>query len=340
MTPVARHPGDASLSLGAVAELPLGRRCEHVQAAGQADLTAALRRLQEDVPEAHRAMSPERLAWAVAFNVTGEGLATDARPARGKRTYLDYWSPETSWSTVWSELAASPTGDGPGRAPLVELATSVACEQRSDWQHPSAPRLDPAQAHTVFAALYDRYLPKVTGYVARQFRRRAGDPQDVAVEAWSRVFLEYWSADAWKRVLGISAISSLVCGTAYYVGCDLLRRQKGRAAADPAVPPGRLAVVERVADAGGDPLEAAELETHVRRCRTGLPARQQVAARMVWDYEMRQIDVARQLGVSAPAVSQLLDKARKAMHACLKSKGLVATRGFGAGARRAPRRPR
>ena len=48
-----------------------------------------------------------------------------------------------------------------------------------------------------------------------------------------------------------------------------------------------------------------------------------MAARLAWDYELRQVDVARRLGVSAPAVSQLLENARKAMRLCLKRNGLI-----------------
>jgi DNA-directed RNA polymerase specialized sigma24 family protein len=183
----------------------------------------------------------------------------------------------------------------------------------------------------------------VAGYVSGQFRRRAGDPQDIALEAWSRVFLDYWSGNAHKRVLGTSAISSLVCGTAYFIGCDALRRQKVEAVMDeqqpsPVYPRLSAAGMEPPAHGADEEMATKELEHHVKACRAELPARQQLAARMVWDHTMRQVDVARKLGVSAPAVSQLLEKARAAMYKCLKSKGLVATHGPGSPGRRSPRR--
>ena len=339
---MAPSGSESSLLLGQVAELPLERRCAFIRRAGESDLDTTMRRLLQDNPDAHRAMSAERLAWAVAFNVTGSTQG-DTKPApRGKRAYLDYWSADTPWAAVWWALA-SPLSEGDAASTgLLELCASVACEHRDDWQPPGARPVNTDWAQRAFTRLYERHNKKVAGYVSGQFRRRAGDPQEIAIEAWSRVFLQYWSADAHKRVLGTSAISSLVCGTAYYVGCDVLRRERASLAEHARVGVG-LVMAEPVGidprDKGpGDQMMAAELERYAKQCRETLPARQQIAARLVWDYELKQADVARKLGVSAPAISQLLEKARKMMHKCLKGKGLVATDGVATPVRRAPGR--
>jgi RNA polymerase sigma factor (sigma-70 family) len=322
---------DSSLSLGAVADLALERRFVFVRRAGESDFDATVRRLQREAPDVFRALTVDRLAWAIAFNVNGAPAGSDSRAHRGKRRYLDYWTPDTPWSQVWAALRGHlPVDAGGGaRTMLAELASSVACEHRDDWQNPAARPVDLEQAGLALAAVFERYRTTVAGYVARQFKQRAGNPEDIAMEAWSRVFLMYWSADARRRVLGTSAISSLVCGTAYFVGCDALRRlgvlvsrdEPDVALAGAGLRPA-LAGSEWTPPDQAELVAAAELARHVQTCRERLPARQRLVARMIWDHEMRQVDLARRLGVSAPAVSQLLDKARRAMHKCLKEKGL------------------
>ena len=327
-------PHSRPLSLGDVAALALDARSAFVREAGEADLEAAVSRLQRSAPDTYRGLTADRLAWAVAFNVDA-GQTAPERSARGKRHYLDYWTPETPWSQVWGAIAGPlPAASGPAarRSALMELASSVACEQRGDWQHPAARRLDPALAESAFAALYDRNRATVVGYVSKQFKRHAGHPEDVANDAWSHVFQEYWSTDARRRILGMSAISSLVCGTAYYLACDIVRRQGKLVSRDQPEPGGRdgarvLAPAEALPPNQPGLVAAAELTRHVKSCRDRLPARQQIVARMVWDHEIRQVDLARKLGVSPPAVSQLLEKARRAMHKCLKDKGFSVSSG-------------
>jgi RNA polymerase sigma factor (sigma-70 family) len=325
----------SSLSLGDVAALALDARCAFVRQTGDAELEAAVSRLRRSTSEMHRGLTVDRLAWAVAFNVDG-GQPGGERNTRAKRSYLDYWTPETPWSQVWGALGAprqGASGAAESRSILTELAASVACEQRGDWQHPTARRLDPALAESAFAELYDRNRSTVVAHVTKQFKRHAGHPEDVANEAWSRVFLDYWSKTARRRILGTSAISSLVCGAAYFVACDIVRRQ-GKMVPRDEPDAGETGARARPLSPGealppNQPgaIAAAELTRHVKACRALLPARQQLVARMVWDHEMRQVDLARKLGVSPPAVNQLLEKARRSMHKCLKDKGFSVSSG-------------
>lgn len=318
---------ELSLSLGAIADLAIDRRSALIRRGGEADLEATVRRLGHEGPEPYRDITVDRLAWAVAFNVSGGARPPQEKAYRGKRSYLDYWTRDTPWSHVWAVLKAPlpAESDGGPRTGLLELAASVACEHRGDWQNPAARPIDAERARHAFAALYTRHRSKVSGYCSSQFRSRAGNPEDIATEAWSRVFLDYWSADARKRVLGTSAISSLVCGTAYYIGCDLIRKQGAPAAREDGpragTPPQPYAPAEWAPPDQTARLAAAEIDRHVKACRERLPARQQLVARLVWDHEIRQVDLARKLGVSAPAISQLLEKARRSMQNCLREKG-------------------
>ena len=306
--------------------MPLDARCVFVLGHGEPELRAALRLLTGEDAGAYRALSIERLAWAIAFNVTDDHLPKRSEAAHGKRSYLDYWPPDTPWADVWRVLNGPVGGDDGKRSALAELGASVACEYREEWQHPSGRPIDHDLARQAFAALYARSGRRVAGYVWSKFRERAGDPQQIAADAWARVFVDYWSAEATRRVLGTSAITSLVCGTAFYVGCDALRPQKRREDDEhPGVQAGlgqpRGARVEWRAADQADRVIAADLANHIDACRRTLPARQQIVARLAWDHQIRQVDLARTLGVSAPAVSQLLDKARTRMAKCLKDKG-------------------
>lgn len=312
-------PAAIGLLLSELAAMSLEERFGFILRTGEADLETALRVLRRDDERTYGFLGIERLAWAIAFNVTGEGLPPPRRAGRAvKRSYLDVWSGAEPWSTVWqwlSEPVAGSTGHVGG---LIELAASVACECRDDWQYPGAGPVEPADTEQAFSALYTRCTQKVISYVQAKFGRRAGDPQDIASEAWSRVFVDYWSKSATRRVLGGAALSTLVCGAAYFVGVDRLR-QTGR------VEPGDREGADL--DAGQTPprqvddLTGRELARHIQECRRRLAARQQIVARMVWDHRQPQHEVALLLGNSDAAVSQLLKRARESMASCLVKRG-------------------
>src|ERR1051325_10791365 len=104
-------PASSSTALGGIADLSLERRCAFVLTARGAELDATMRWLHRTAPDVQKAMSPERLAWAVAFNV-GQRATASAPVSKGKRSYLDYWRPDTSWSHVWSALTSDGKSDG------------------------------------------------------------------------------------------------------------------------------------------------------------------------------------------------------------------------------------
>ena len=161
----------------------------------------------------------------MAYNVDGS-LPLDATPARRSvQCYGDRWPRLTSWSTIWATLVKVTTGGaaGDGSTLLAELASSVACEHRDDWQNPPSRPVDVNLANRAFEWVYRRNRMKVLGDVHRSFGARAGEPETIAEEAWARVFCDYWSTSARRRFLGLARISTFVCQVARHVAVDALR---------------------------------------------------------------------------------------------------------------------
>src|ERR1051325_9169830 len=81
-------PASSSTALGGIADLSLERRCAFVLTAGGAELDATMRWLHRTAPDVQKAMSPERLAWAVASDV-GQRATGSAPVSKGKRARRD-----------------------------------------------------------------------------------------------------------------------------------------------------------------------------------------------------------------------------------------------------------
>lgn len=268
-----------------------------------------------------------RLAWAVAHNVDAGPLAA-VRDDAAVQGYRRRWQPDVPWAIVWSILVA-PREDGCGREPtslLRELAWSVACEQRDDWQPPSNRPLSADNANQAFEVLYGRCRSKVVGYVVRRYGERAGDPESIADEAWSRVFQGYWSAEAGQRFSGLSRISTLVCQVGNYIALDEFRRQERMAvlAGDDAPSPGNdenRGQPLGVTDDQVTRMIADRFKKEARDCTRLLPPKQRLVAHLVWFGQHRQVDVAGMLDISEAAVAQHLKKARERVRRCLGEKG-------------------
>jgi RNA polymerase sigma factor (sigma-70 family) len=275
----------------------------------------------------------ERLAWAVAFNVGGgPGSEADTAPAlrRSLEGYRDRWPLDTPWAVIWSALIKPLTPANPSTFTLLgELAWSVACEQRDAWQPPGARPISSADADRAFAFVYASNKRKVTGDVSSKFGDRAGQPDAIADEAWSRVFSDYWSIKARKRFLGLARISTLVCQVARYVAIDALRERRALAPGIETPGDGQCHWSPPSLDTLGiaiDPAShamAEEIQSRIRECMGMLPAKQRIVAEMVWLRDVRAKRVAESLLVSESAVSQLLKKARDHMRECLGRRGLT-----------------
>ncbi len=302
------------MDLGTLSRLSLHDRYSLIIETGRHDLQAALRALADHgAPVSH--LTIDHVAWALAWNV-----------AAG---YLDHWPLDTRWDAIWTVMTRPRAGRPETRTPsastlLAELTLSVACEHRPDWRPPlarpdnAAPATN-ATANAAFEWTYGRDAGRIIGYVRNTFGTRAGDPGSIAKEAWARVFCDYWSAQARRRFLGLSTISTLVCQVARHIAYDAVRRDAQFVAYDE-LPP----------DFNGDDrfvphaeIAARELDRQVTACIAGLPARQRIVAHLVWVRQMRAKAVAQALHVSEPAVSQHLRKARARLRQHLRERGFA-----------------
>jgi RNA polymerase sigma factor (sigma-70 family) len=315
-----------SATLAQVVSLPLEGRYASILQFGRNDLIGTLHRLRDEGAPLPLGLDAERLAWAIAFNVEGPStpsIITNSIASRGSQGYQDRWSPDVPWSLIWSTLGTTMESKSPATGKsgvttlLAELALSVACEQRNDWQNPSSRPIEMADVNRAFEFVYASNHSKVVGDLYGAFGSRAGSPESIAQEAWSRVFVDYWSATARRRFLGTSRISTLVCQVARHVGYDTFRSVGVRSGPQ----------IESLVEVLGidiNPLGqmmAQEVRDHIRECARHLPAKQQVVATMVWFREMPAKRAAEVLRVSEPAVSQLLKKAVKALRICLGGHG-------------------
>ena len=316
-----------SLSLEQVSNLPLEGRCALFLEYRKADLASAISAARDMGAPISEGFSCERLAWAIAFNLDGSPAATmeDNASRRSATGYRDHWPLPTQWNQVWLCLTTplEKSGREHGRTLLTELALSVACEQRDDWQHPATRPLNLAEADRAFEFVYAQNRAKVLG-LCRRLGPRAGNPEAIADEAWSRVFCNYWSTQARRRFLGLSRISTLVCQVARYVAIDATRDE------EPVMPSsGDSDSERRLSEEIGvvlDPtanLMAAQLYSRVRECMGRLPGKQRIVAEMLWFHQMAGKEVASTLRVTESAISQHLKKARDSIRACLQQQGFA-----------------
>lgn len=267
-------------------------------------------------------ITPLHLGSALAYNVAGRlesiSTAVDGDSASG---YLRRFSAEAAWDQVWAILV-KPLGTESGNTPLSELACSVACEQRADWNGPDLPMPSSSSANQAFDFIYRRDSPKVRGQIMRTFKSLGADTQSIANEAWSRAFCDYWSTQARRRFLGLSRISTLVGQIAHFGAVDAVR---ARVRDNPSLEtePDRARLQEAVDQIGvhADPargLMEQDATDRLRGCLKNLPVRQQLVAEMVLIREMPSKEIARHLSISEPAVSQHLKKAKLALRSCLE----------------------
>lgn len=336
------HPsalGDAlpeAPTLADLRNLPLEQRSAHLLQRHRPELTETLTVLQRAQLPASPALDPRRLAWALAFNIDGPPAPEpDSHPQRrsGARGYCDQWPAETPWLEVWSALArSSKVRTDPDHALtfLGELALSVACEQRDDWQNPEARPLRPSACEAAFEAVYHRNHSKVLGSVLNTLSHLGGNAEHVACEAWSRIFQAYWAQNARRRFLGLCSIATLVHQIARYVAIDASRSQRREDSSSPSpdatddshASPSELDRVAVQVDPDGA-LRSEEIRQALAELLTRLPPKRRIVAHMIWILELPAKRVAEILGVSEPAVSQHLKEARRQARDHLLALGLL-----------------
>lgn len=321
-----------ALSLRQLLPLSLEERAKLIVAHGEMDLARSVRTLEQDGLTVPKDLQ-ERIAWAVAWNIgTANPGSRDSGAPRGIWTYKREWSLDTVWKEVWCHLTESLTGSnlGPGRILLDELALSVLCEQRDEWQPETSRPLDLELANAAYDFIYKRDIGKVTGFLRKRFRNRAGEPEELAHEAWSATYECYWSTEARQRFGGLAQISSFVCKVADYSGRDILRNQRRQGSL--------LSLEESGSDRGeesgpslsqligvemdpGERFLMEELRRKLDECMQALTPHQQIVAELIWLQEKASTAVAEQFRVSKSAISQQLKKARESVRGCLERHG-------------------
>ncbi|NGZ95614.1 MAG: hypothetical protein CV089_05705 [Nitrospira sp. WS110] len=164
-----------------------------------------------------------RLSWAVASNMGELPVTGSKRTERGVRSYQEWWALNAPFAELWRFLTKQFKVSNPGHTStlLHELALSVLCEQKNEWQDPSSRPLDVQMANDAFDYVYNTNNKLVVGYVRKNFdERRLDNPEAIANEAWARIYGTHWHPEASKRFLGRCRISTLVCKIAHYVALD------------------------------------------------------------------------------------------------------------------------
>jgi len=265
--------------LSELCKLPLEARTQFVLRNGERELREAVRRFEREYIRA--ALTEEQLAWAVAFNFEAYGELLD--------------EPGT-WEQLWDKLTARPL--------LVELALSVACEQRGDgWQHPSR-QIDFRVAEQAFGLAYARKRAKVEGYIRGRFRLAGDRAEEIAQEAWFRIFRDRWSPTAQKRFCGLCSISTFVC----YIAHNLATTKKDRL-----IPLARPELVQ-------SPRQQERFDAVYEDCIERLPPMQQVVISRLRQ-DQTSVVIAGKLGITEAAVSQRLTNAKRNLRDCMEGAG-------------------
>ncbi|MGP1273151.1 MAG: hypothetical protein ACTS22_07445 [Phycisphaerales bacterium] len=243
------------------------------------------------------AVTVENLAWAVAWLVVVEGDAclsiAKYRPGPGSLADL---------RRAMTEQARS----GVEPSPLARLARSVACEHRTDRQHPAV-----AQDPSTLLAHSERNIERLSRDVLPRVERLS-DPE-VSSLGWSAVFECYWSRKSSRRWAGMSAFSTLVI----QVGRREQHRQSGRRA----VSIGFDLVERRTGARRLDANERAEFREAYEACRDALAPRQRLAAALHFERGVAKSQIAILLDVGRPRVTALIDRATRQIGECLAQKG-------------------
>jgi len=322
------------LSVGQLSNLVIEDRCESLLLYDKGGFESSLQILTK-IGIAN-GMDSQRLAWAVAFNINGVPLPEENQNATQRRAggYRDRWAPDTPWSVVWPRLLR-PLAPGVCGYPctfLSELALSVACEQREDWQSPSSRPTNLEAANRAFDFVYEINNSKVLGMARKLCWHYEGlgfDPEAIAKDAWARVFLEYWSARAPRRFNGFSSISTMVRTVVRNITMDSIRSQHRSAVSVEELRERESPASEFLAASNTHikvinptaKMESDQLYRRAMECLEKLPPRRTVVAQMVWLRQINARRVAQILGITEQAVSLHLREARVVVGPCLQRYG-------------------
>jgi RNA polymerase sigma factor (sigma-70 family) len=290
-------------TLGDLAGLSHEGRYKWILERTESFLHETLSQLRRDKAAFADSLQPERLAWALAFNC---------------EEYLKLKGAQTPWTSLWSDTEK---GSAMPQPRLRDLALSVACENREDWQPASARPIRVADAKIAFNFLYSENNSKVNqavaGALARKHAGMGANRTALADEAWAEVYLRYWSKTANRRFLGLCRISSFVATVAGRIA-DRQLGTESKMISDETV----LNNLEDELSLEKDLLNQ-DLSGHLRQCIDQLAPRMRLFAWTRWIDEVDQTTIAKTYLVSEAAVSQSLASAKGRLRDCLQSRGIL-----------------
>ena len=298
-----------SAPLSDLVALPLDARWKCILELGATDMGQVLAALDA----AHRCVNVHRLAWAVAFNLDAGFAPSNA----SKPVLRKHRTPDSTWQTYWSTVTRREEGASrAGTSLLADLARSVSCEHRPDWQPRGTP-IDVERANDAFHAVRTRYERQVDAF-ARTLTIHESDPQAIADEAWSLMFVGYWSTSSKRRFVADSSISTIVCQICRHLAVNTFRRRRSSPESVDDENFDEGSVVTAPAPDPVDGLAFKQWQRRIWHCMEHvLTPRQRMIGRLVWFKEVRKVDVARKLGTSGANITQILDRASEALRKCL-----------------------
>ena len=321
-----------SLSLGSVAVLPLDQRAAFVERFGGDELATAIASLADARSRCALAVTPARVAWAMAYNVTVDHVsAPGTLSARfvGSTTAEERWTAATPWSAVWqfytqphnTTVFAGDEQRPHGRTLLRELARSVACEQRADYPW-SAAACDPALAQDCQNEVYELSRTRVSGVIAR--RVQWVDARDEIIsETWLRAMQSAWGPEAKRRFVGRSLLSSWLCAVALNTARNYTRAYaRQRAREEPWTEPyaNRL-LADSPVESRLDATHEVDLSVRFRECIERLPERDRELLSYFLD-GVPPVEIAKVRGTSPPTISQHQERLIRELRRCFADRSV------------------
>ncbi len=243
------------------------------------------------------------LAWRVALNLIDR--------TKGYRS-TKVWRDDADEEALWRRIT-QPRTSGLSSEPysfLSEQLWSLSCERSTVWRRPGT-RVDLARTEEALAHLIDRTGPGLARALRGQHALDAAALETLVQDAWVQVFRSYWAENARSRFLGLCRISSLLVTAAR-----------------------RIQIASRARATDLEPLPTVEPEAPVDRsreterlwsalldCIDRLPEKQ----RDVWCHLMngrRESEIASDLGIGRPAISNHKIRARPSLEKCLERRGI------------------
>ena len=206
-----------------------------------------------------------------------------------------------------------------GDSMLSDLVWSLACEQ-----HPShrVSDFDERRARSTSDALVGLHFDAVEAFVRSRFPDLGDRSTDVAVETFSRAFLTYWSARATSRFRGGARLRSFLCAIARSCALAELGDTSEDVQGEPRDDEPRDHETGGTDAPVSAPSGTADLAGALADCIERLPPKRRIVASHRWLQGKRSSEVATDLGMQRPAVSNHLARSLPVLQKCLAEKGI------------------